>query len=221
MSVIGCGSSINITLRHIRNTCLAAALIAGLIWVGTLAFPTSTQGYSDESWILPQTISSGLAHACGIRGDGTAVLSGTPDPSHLGDHQVVLVVYDQNEMQDSQAFTITVDYVNQPPFFTSSAITEAKSGVTYAYDIVASDTDIVFGDTLTISAATLPDWLTFDDIGDGTATLTGIPAEADVGHHPVVLMVSDLGGLTDTQSFTITVTDKAADTLIYLPLIIR
>jgi hypothetical protein len=34
-------------------------------------------------------------------------------------------------------------------------------------------------------------------------------------------VVSDLGGLKDTQSFTIIVADKAVDTLIYLPLIIR
>jgi hypothetical protein len=61
------------------------------------------------------------------------------------------------------------------------------------------------GDALTITAPTLPTWLTLTDHGDGTATLSGTPTNADVGDHPVVLRVADSGGLTATQSFTITV----------------
>lgn len=32
---------------------------------------STVHAYTDESWILPETISSGFAHTCGIRGDGT------------------------------------------------------------------------------------------------------------------------------------------------------
>ena len=55
-----------------------------------------------------------------------------------------------------------------------------------------------------LNATTLPAWLTLTDNGDGTATLSGTPTNAEVGTHNVVLEVSD-GSLTDTQAFTITV----------------
>jgi hypothetical protein len=45
------------------------------------------------------------------------------------------------------------------------------------------------------------------DNGDGTASLIGTPTNAEVGTHNVLLTVTDAGGLTDTQSFTITVSN--------------
>jgi len=75
--------------------------------------------------------------------------------------------------------------------------------VLYTYNIAASDPDA--GDTLTITATTSPAWLTLTDNGNGTATLSGTPTSADVGDHPVLLRVTDAGGLFDTQPFTITV----------------
>nr|MBP7689335.1 DUF11 domain-containing protein [Thermoflexales bacterium] len=50
---------------------------------------------------------------------------------------------------------------------------------------------------------TKPDWLTFTDHGNGTATLTGTPAAADVAETPVVLQVRDAAGLFATQAYTI------------------
>ncbi|MBT0961739.1 Ig-like domain-containing protein, partial [Denitromonas iodatirespirans] len=54
------------------------------------------------------------------------------------------------------------------------------------------------------TAPTLPAWLTLTDNGDGTATLSGTPTNAEVGNHAVSLQVSD-GSLTATQNFTLTV----------------
>ena len=56
----------------------------------------------------------------------------------------------------------------------------------------------------TYDASSNPDWLSFTDNGDGTATLTGTPDNSDVGDHTVAFSVSD-GTATDTASFTITV----------------
>jgi alpha-tubulin suppressor-like RCC1 family protein len=67
---------------RLLNIFLAVVLIDSLVWVSTLAFPTSAQACSDESWIRPETISSGLAPACGIRGDGTLVCLGRNDDGH-------------------------------------------------------------------------------------------------------------------------------------------
>jgi len=92
--------------------------------------------------------------------------------------------------------------LNQPPSFTSSAVTAATEDVAYTYNISTTDTDP--GNTLTISAPTLPTWLTFTDNGNGTGTLTGNPTNAQVGIYNVVLRVSD-GTANVDQTFTISV----------------
>ena len=60
---------------------------------------------------------------------------------------------------------------------------------------------------MTITAPTLPAWLTLTDNGNGTATLSGTPTNAELGVHNVVLQVTDLGALSSSQPFTITVTN--------------
>jgi len=90
----------------------------------------------------------------------------------------------------------------------------------YIYTITTNDPDLAFGDTLTISAATLPTWLTLVDHGDGTATLFGTPTNVYVGEHAIVLQVTDTGELTNLQSFTIHVTERQK-LCIYLPLVLR
>ncbi|CAN5296849.1 hypothetical protein BH24PSE2_BH24PSE2_12990 [soil metagenome] len=141
-------------------------------------------------------------------GDGTATLSGTPAVTDIGDHDVVLEATDGNATTQ-QPFTITVGAVppaNTAPEFTSTAVTDATVDEAYSYDITTSDAD---GDPLTITAPTLPAWLTFTDNGDGTAALSGTPGAGDEGDHAVSLEVSD-GTDTATQDFTITVAAAAA-----------
>ncbi|NNE46289.1 MAG: tandem-95 repeat protein, partial [Rhodothermales bacterium] len=136
-------------------------------------------------------------------GNGTATLTGTPDNGDVGPNDVDLQVSD-GTLTDTQSFTITVANVNDPPSFTSTPVTGATQGSLYSYLAAATDPD---GNALTFSAATpLPSWLTLTDNENGTATLTGTPANGDVGPNDVDLQVSD-GTLTDTQSFTITVAD--------------
>jgi hypothetical protein len=102
----------------------------------------------------------------------------------------------------SQAFTVTVANANDAPEFSSTGLTAATAGTEYSYAITTSDPDA--GDTRTI-AGTVPSWLTLTDAGNGTATLRGTPAAANVGAHNVSLTVTDAGGATATQAFTVTV----------------
>lgn len=78
------------------------------------------------------------------------------------------------------------------------------------------DPELAYGDTLTITAPTKPTWLTLVDHGNGTATLSGTPISANLGQHEVVLRVTDQGGLSAEQTFTIGVLDR-----VYLPLVVR
>jgi VCBS repeat-containing protein len=136
-------------------------------------------------------------------GDGTAILSGTPTNADVGVHNVTLEVND-GDATVQQTFTVTVTNTNDAPTFTSSAVTTATEDVTYTYSIITADVDV--GDTRTITAPTKPAWLTFTDNGDGTATLTGTPTNAEVGVHNVTLEVND-GDVTVQQIFTITVSN--------------
>jgi len=85
--------------------------------------------------------------------------------------------------------------------FTSSANTTAQAGSVYTYNITVTGSS---GATFTITAPTKPTWLTLTSTGNGTATLSGTPAEANVGPNSVVLNVTD-GTSSANQSFTITV----------------
>ncbi|MBN1180204.1 MAG: DUF11 domain-containing protein [Anaerolineae bacterium] len=151
-------------------------------------------------------------------GDGTATLSGAPANADVGDHAVVLRVTDSGGLTDTQSFTVTVANVNDAPFFTSAPVTAAAQGEPYTTTLTASDADLVHGDALTLTAPTLPHWLTITDHGDGTAMLSGTPAKADMGDHDVILRVTDSGGLFAEQVFVITV---SSDSYIYLPLVMR
>ena len=130
----------------------------------------------------------------------TGVLSGTPTNAEVGDHEVVLRVNDGTVNVD-QRFTITVANVNNTPVITSGANTTATADLAYSYTFMVNDADV--GDTLTLSAPTLPGWLTFNP---GTGLLSGTPGNAEVGDHTVVLRVND-GTVNVDQRFTISVSN--------------
>jgi hypothetical protein len=124
----------------------------------------------------------------------------------VGDHAVELLVTDSGGLTDTQSFTITVANVNDAPEFTSTPVTTATQDEPYTHTVTVDDPDLAYGDVLTITAPTLPSWLTFTQTGEMTATLSGTPANADVGDHAVELLVTDSGGLFAEQVFTLTVT---------------
>jgi hypothetical protein len=86
----------------------------------------------------------------------------------------------------SAATTVTIDVtaVNDPPLATNSPPTTATEGVTYRFTLAAADPD---GTTPTITAPTLPTWLSFTT----PATISGTPGDADVGTHGVTMRISD------------------------------
>ncbi len=97
------------------------------------------------------------------------------------------------------------DFFNRPPEFNSQPETQASEGDEYAYEIATSDPDPY--DELEITAEQLPDWLTLEDHGDGTATLSGVPEE--MGDETIVLVVSD-GMEVEEQEFVITISEATS-----------
>ena len=98
---------------------------------------------------------------------------------------------------------IVVAPLDDPPVFISTPIPSALVNVLYTYDIMVAESD---GEPVTIEAPVLPAWLQFDDMGDGTAVLSGTPTATDAGQVEVTLSASD--GITSVpQTFLITVVD--------------
>src|SRR5262249_17938989 len=101
-----------------------------------------------------------------------------------------------------QTFTVTVRGSDRAPTIISSPVTTVATGLTYRYDLQASDPD---ADPLSFRIDAGPAGMTLDALG----RVTGSPGSADVGPHDVTLVAADTGGLSATQSYDLMV---AADT---------
>ena len=129
----------------------------------------------------------------------SGILSGTPTNDDVGEHDVSLRVNDGTVDVD-QSFKVTVSNTNDDPTVSSNAVTLIDEDSAYSYTFTASDIDV--GDALTLSAETLPSWLSFDP---AIGVLSGTPVNDDVGDHSVVLRATDATGAYAEQSFTVTV----------------
>ena len=131
---------------------------------------------------------------------GNATLLGTPTNADRNSSQDVrLIAVDLRKDTVYQNFTINIDFPNTAPFFTSEPIIEAIQDIEYEYQIEVEDTE---GDSLTVTALTLPEWL---DFNEDSWIISGSPSNKEVGEHEVVLEVEDFFGSKATQNFTIEV----------------
>ena len=160
----------------------------GQAYTSTIAISNSVGALSDFTFTgLPTGLSATL--------NGHNIdLSGTP--AQTGVFTLHASVTDSTEAVATGTYTLTI---NSGPGFTSTAVVSAIPGTAYIYNIVTHD---VGGNPVTITASTLPTWLTLTDHGNGTATLSGTPLSANAGSNPVVLNVSD-GVNSTNQSFSI------------------
>jgi hypothetical protein len=123
----------------------------------------------------------------------TGTLSGTPDNGDAGQYGNIRITVTDGELTDGlAAFTIEVTAVNSPPTIGGSPPRTVTAGQSYSFTPTSSDPD---GDDLTFTVANLPSWATFDS---STGTVTGIPADADVGNYTGVRVTVSDG--TDTAS---------------------
>jgi large repetitive protein len=120
-----------------------------------------------------------------------------PSGSQVGAAHVTVAATDAHGAAAQQNFTITVT-INHPPTISSTPPGSVTVGLTYRYDVHASDPD---GDALTYALSSGPSGTTLDAMG----RLTWSPTLADVGTaHPKVT-VADSRGLSISQSFSVVV----------------
>ncbi len=142
----------------------------------------------------------------------TGTLSGTPSDTDVGTYAgIVIAVADGRDGTASlPAFSITVEQANADPVIAGNPATTVEAGQLYTFAPTANDPD---GDTLTFTVTNTPSWAAFDS---ATGTLSGTPADADVGTYAdIVIAVDDgRGGTASLPAFLITVEQANTDPVI-------
>ena len=128
-----------------------------------------------------------------------------PAADFFGEDGFVYYVRNERGGQAEATVVITVNPVNDAPVFAGDPPETAFVDTEYRY--VAQTTDVE-NDARTFTALVLPAWLALDAPTDSTVTLVGTPATAEVGQHPVTMVVSD-GQATDTLRFVVSVVQSA------------
>jgi len=137
-------------------------------------------------------------------GDGTALLTGTPNNNQVGNYGVALEVNDGNGNTAQQLFNIEVINTNDEPIITSTPVLTASLNTLYSYTFTASDVDL--GDELTTTVNQKPSWITATETEPGKLVLSGTPTNSDREESTdVSITVSDLADAETTQNFTISV----------------
>lgn len=134
----------------------------------------------------------------GMAISATGAVSWLPRQIDVGDHTVTITVTDLAGASVEQTFSLTVINVNEPPVITSVAPVSVVAGDAYRYAVLATDED---GDPLTYHLVSAPAGMTLSPAGE----ITWVPAQTDVGDHPVTLLIDDGQGGSTQQSFAVTV----------------
>ncbi|ASJ72713.1 cadherin domain-containing protein [Granulosicoccus antarcticus] len=176
---------------------------------GTLVGITANTSDGDAGQTITYTLSNSSDDKFTIDSNtGVVSVAGDLNKETGNSHSITVLATSSDGSITNESFTIAVEDVNENPVITSSPIVDATADLQYTYNLSATDIDA--GDTLTFSATTLPSWLTVINNGSTSGKLTGTPGPGQGGPHNVVLVVTDAGGLTDTQSFTINVSVNQA-----------
>jgi len=140
-------------------------------------------------------------------------------PAAAGSNAVIVTVSDGTDSV-TQSFTIVVEPApvpeNNAPVITSTAVTSVTLPAEYTYTVVATDEDDLTYDLIPLTGF-VPAGMTISSAG----VISWAPTV--VGVYPVTVEVSD-GELTDTQSFTVTVSAEpvgpTVDSLLLLEAIV-
>ena len=128
-------------------------------------------------------------------------LSFSPEPNYFGNDSFTYTAVNSTGGTAQATVEVTVQAVNDPPWFSSSPVTGISENERYSYEITAGDVE---NDNLVFEPVSIPAWLTLTDRNDGSAFLEGTPDASQLGSHSVSLAVTD-GETRIEQAFTIEV----------------
>jgi hypothetical protein len=137
-------------------------------------------------------------------------LSETPVTGDVGTYNLCITASNGVTPAATQSFTLTVD---QAPAITSSPTDIVPAGTAFIYSVTttgnptATITNATFG---LCNSSTLPGTVSFIDNGDGTATISGTPANGDAGTYTLCLKADNGVSPAATQQFTLVITAPGA-----------
>ncbi|MFP4156775.1 MAG: DUF2341 domain-containing protein [Opitutales bacterium] len=160
------------------------------LWASETFSPTIDNGWKPKSYALPpEADGQEVQIRFGFRtNNATSISSVVQTGWHIDDFEV----------------TGIPDDLSEPPAITSSPILSASAGQAYSYTLTGSDANDP-AEALSWSAVDLPAWLTLEDHGDGTATLSGTPDGEDAGT-PLIQVGLSNSTYTTWQNFELEVT---------------
>ena len=137
----------------------------------------------------------------------TGRMAGIPVTGDEGTYHDIEIAVSDGELSDSISFSISVTTADEPtanensaPSISGAPPAEVSVDTEYVFQPSATDPD---GDALTYSIQNKPAWATFSNV---TGRMAGIPVTGDEGtYHDIEIAVSD-GELSDSISFSISVT---------------
>ena len=133
-------------------------------------------------------------------------LSGTPRQADVGTNEVWIAVTDNKHPDSVTNFTITVANSNDAPVFAEDPINGASASVDANYsdslDGTATDED---GDAVSYAKVSGPSWLSVASDG----TLSGTPADSDVGTNEWTVSASDPSSASNTATLRIFVSSNS------------
>ncbi|HET7444490.1 MAG TPA: hypothetical protein VFJ57_07515, partial [Solirubrobacterales bacterium] len=208
----GAGNTTQTLTLNVANPGVKPAITTG----SSASFTTGTAGSfkvissGDPTATLTQTgeLPSGVSFT--DKGDGTAMIAGTPAastaPAGSSKPYPITIKATNGAGNVTQAFTLTVVNPGTGPSITSAASTSFTTGVAGSFEVTATGNP---APALSRVSGELPPGVEFSDQGNGKATIAGTPTAAAApsgGSHDYSFTIKATSGVGNvSQSFTLTV----------------
>jgi len=182
-----------LTIQVVAPPTIRSAALAHAEPGRSFSFAVKAQGFP-----LPSLSESGPLPA-GVtftdRGNGRAILSGTPTEPLASASWPVTITATNAAGSATQAFVLTT---SQEPQFTTAADATATAGVPFSFVITATGSP---APTMS-ETGSLPVGITFTDVGGGTGRISGTAAQSSAPVYRVTLTTTT-GSISRTRKFTL------------------
>ena len=119
-----------------------------------------------------------------------------------GVYQPTLTVTDDEGNTQTVNMIVVVGDLNHAPSITSAPNISAVEELEYIYQVLVSDPEAQYGDVMTFSLEDGPSGMT---INEDTGLISWTPVVGGARKNPVTVKVTDSQGLSDTQSFQVSI----------------
>jgi hypothetical protein len=169
----------------------------------TLTVGTAGPGFTVTTGGVPTPALTQTGAPTGVtfvdNGNGTATLGGTPAAGTGGPHALTFTAINGVGVAATQSFTLNINDAGRFTSANSTTFTVGSNG-----NFLVTTQAFPSTGTITRTGAALPAGVSFNDLGDGTATLSGTPAAGTGGTYNFTFTFNNGAGPV-TQNFTLTV----------------